>query len=559
MPARTLQRLTIESPASLRLADHTGPVISPDGRFVVVVDSERRLRLRRMDSLAFDVLPGTEGASSAFWSPDSQSIGFAAGRQVKVLTPGREAQTLCTLDGVAWSGAWSTRGLIVVSKGPNPHNNDGATLVTVSPSTGAWAALTTLDAARGDLAHGLPEFLPDGRRLAFAVVSKDPGKSGLYIAAVDAPRDQRPFPVHTTGSVRFAARVALVSRGRSIFSYPFDPDRLQTSGVPTLLASDLGSAGESSEEFDGTFSVSRDGVVVYRAATHSAAQLAWVRRDGTLLGHVGGLIRTNNFVLSADERRAAVELSGPEDEWGVAILDVLRGTTVPFASKVHNPVWSPDGSEIVFTAPVSAERVGARSPSRLFRKSTLHDGPAVAVLPPETHEGAQMWAKHWTTDGPTLVYLIQSEGRNKAFSLRLDGASAPVALDLAGEVFDAFRVSPDGRLLAYLVFERGRDDVFVQPFAGPGERVRVTPDGGGQPHWRADGKELYYVTRTGTLMAVSIDPQGGPDPKPAQRLFDIPGVSAMWAQDYAPSRDGQRFLVRVPQEAGPSPLRVVSQ
>lgn len=115
---------------------------------------------------------------------------------------------------------------------------------------------------------------------------------------------------------------------------------------------------------------------------------------------------------------------------------------------------------------MSAERVGARSPSRLFRKSTLHDGPAVAVLPPEAHEGAQMWAKHWTADGRTLVYLIQSEGRNKAFSLRLDGASAPVALDLAGEVFDAFRVSPDGRLLAYLVFERGRDDVFVQPFAG---------------------------------------------------------------------------------------------
>lgn len=90
----------------------------------------------------------------------------------------------------------------------------------------------------------------------------------------------------------------------------------------------------------------------------------------------------------------------------------------------------------------------------------------MAVLPPEAHEGAQMWAKHWTADGRTLVYLIQSEGRNKAFSLRLDGASAPVALDLAGEVFDAFRVSPDGRLLAYLVFERGRDDVFVQPFAG---------------------------------------------------------------------------------------------
>jgi Tol biopolymer transport system component len=343
-----------------------------------------------------------------------------------------------------------------------------------------------------------------------------------------------------------------------VLAYRFDPERLDTPGEPTLLAADLLSAGESSEEFDRTFSVSRAGVVVYRASTRHDVQLAWVKRDGTLLGQVGGRLSTNNFALSPDERRVAVEVNLPGDEGGVFILDLIRGTTVPFESRVNNPIWSPDASEIMFTRTVNPGRTGAKSPSRLFRKSTLHDGPAVPVLPAETHEGAQIWAKHWSADGRTLVYLIQTEGRNQAYSLRLDRESAPVTLGLAFEVFDALRLSPDGRLLAYLVLDRGREDVFVQPFAGPGERVRVTPDGGGQPQWRADGKELYYVTRTGTLMAVSIDPQGRLDAKPARPLFEIPVPTAMWTQEYAPSKDGQRFLVTLPQQTGVSTLRVVS-
>ena len=534
---RPLQRLTIETPEGMRVTGR--PVISPDGRHVVVV-ADGRLHVRRMDSLAFQPLQGTEDAREPFWSPDSRRIGFTSGPQVKIVTLGGDVETLCTLDGVGWGGAWSSQGTMVFSKGPNSHNSDGATLVLVSPASGAWKPFTTLDSSRGDLAHGLPEFLPDGRRVAFTVVSSDPRKSGVYVASLDSPRNQRPFPVPTKGSVLFAAGHALVSRGGSVQAYRFDPDRIEATGEPTLLAGDVASFGEASEEFDRSFSVSRDGVMVYRASGAVDVQLQWVRRDGTRVADLGRPAGYTELRLSPDETRAAVTNTG------IWLLDTARGTPLPFAPDGCCSVWSPDGSEIVFTVASTAERTGSRSPSRLFRKSTRHSGPAVPVLPPGTHADAQAWAKDWTRDGRTLVYLTQTEGRNRAFSVRLDGASAPVPLDLAGTVFDFMRISPDGRLLAYMTRIEGRAEVFVQPFSGPGERTRVSDEGGGQPQWRADGRELYYVTPGGALMAVPIGSRRDVGAGSPQRLFQLRDDPEDYLSQYAPIRDGQRFLTLVP-------------
>ena len=558
-PQRPPLRLTIDTPRSLSLVSRTIPVISPDGRHVVVVGREQALHLRRMDSLAFEPLPGTQGASSAFWSPDGRRIGFTAGAQVKAVTLGGEVQTVCTLDGVAWGGAWGAQGALVVSRGPNTHNDDGATLVTVSPSSGAWAPLTVLDASRGELAHGVPEFLPDGRQVAFAVVSKDPAHSGAYVASVDAPGSHRPLPLRTNGAVRFADGFALVSRDSNILAYRFDADRLETTGEPILLAADL-VAPSDLESFGGFFSVSRQGVLVYLTRLADEVQLAWVTRDGTLLARVGRPERCQQFTLSPDETRAALQVRGPEGGASIWILDLARGVPVRLASGAVDPVWSPDGSELVFTSATAASRaehIGSRSPSRLFRKSARHDTPAVPVLPPDVHGPAQMWGKHWVDNGRMLLYLVQVDGRNRAFSTRLDGTSAPVPLDLTETVIDEMQLSPDGRHLAYIALERGRSEVLLQPFAGAGERVRVSPDSGGQPKWRPDGRELYYVTPGGALMAVTIGPRGELDAAPPRRLFDI-AEPVMWLDQYAPSRDGQRFLVRLPVESGAPALRVVS-
>jgi eukaryotic-like serine/threonine-protein kinase len=151
---------------------------------------------------------------------------------------------------------------------------------------------------------------------------------------------------------------------------------------------------------------------------------------------------------------------------------------------------------------------------------------------------------------------VQYEGRNRGFAVRLDQPSSPLALDVEGELIDAMQLSPDGRWLTYIANEHGRHEVFMQPFGRPGERIRVSPDGGGQPRWRADGEELYYVTHAGALMAVTVSP-GGELGQAHQRLFDI-FAAAPYLDQYAPSRDGQRFLVMLPVPTGLSPLRIVS-
>ena len=549
-----LSRLTLEIPPSLAATRIGVPHISPDGRHVVIVGQERRLHLRRMDALEFEPMAGTEGASSACWSPDSGSIAFTVGAQVKVVTLAGGVRVLSTLDGLAWEGTWNAFGSIVLPRSPKgASTNDATTLVVVSVADGKWTELTALDASRGEIGHSSPEFLPDGRRVAFFAENRDPRRSGLVVASLDDPSGRRSLSLPGPG-VRFAAGHAFATRDGSVLAYPFDAERLEPSGEAVVLATDA-----VNPELGAPLSVSAAGVMAYRAHAGDPVQLTWVARDGTPLQRVGRPGRYSGFRLSSDERRVVLGGAGPDGKGAIWTLDLARGVPTLFESNAGNATWSPDGRELVFSSSRALE-VGAidqHNPNRLFRKSLGQDGAAVPVLPPEVHRSAQMWVKFWTSDGRTLIYLVQHEGRNTVFMVQLDPPSPPVQLPLEGELIDVINVSPDGRWLTYIASEHGQPEVFMQPFGRPGERIRVSPDGGGQPRWRPDGAELYYVTPKGALMAVKVGPNGELA-QTHERLFDI--VAALsYGEQYTPGRGGQRFLVMLPVPTGLSPLRLVSR
>jgi Tol biopolymer transport system component len=158
----------------------------------------------------------------------------------------------------------------------------------------------------------------------------------------------------------------------------------------------------------------------------------------------------------------------------------------------------------------------------------------------------------WSRDGRTLLFLrrVVEDDSQTAWALPLEGGGEAEPF-LTSFRMDETQLSPDGRWVAYVSNESGRDEVYVEAFRREGDRVRVSTEGGGQPKWRGDGKELFYTTFGGRLAAVEVRGDGDRlDVSLPTELFDIQGLQGTGLDDYAPAADGQRFLVKQPVEEG---------
>jgi len=226
-------------------------------------------------------------------------------------------------------------------------------------------------------------------------------------------------------------------------------------------------------------------------------------------------------------------------------MDVSRGVATRLTSDPAaetDPIWSSDGQELFFAKRGKSGRID------IFRMG-LHRGASAAPLL-ESSERDE-WAEDTTRDGETLLFDSRSsEGKVSLWTLTLGGENTR-EIEARTEGFDlrAPRLSPDGRWLAYTSNESGQYEVYVEPFRRSGERVRVSVDGGGQPRWRGDGRELFYRHPRGPLMAVEVreEPEGLEVGLPSE-LFAVGEYGSVSGKHYAVSADGQRFLVKVALE-----------
>jgi serine/threonine protein kinase len=509
--------------------------ISPDGKklaFVGVSDGVPKLWVHSLESGSARPLAGTEFGQGPFWSPDSRSVAFfATGQQSR--TPVTARLLRLDIDGgslhtVADSeiydgGTWGPDGTILFAP-----KLDGKGIFRVSAAGGEAVAVTSSDVG----SQVFPTFLPDARHFLFAVQNPDAKISGVYIGQLDGPMTRRlgdgnhPVVHPPSGQVLF------IHQG-TLFAQPLNPNRLELTGNPYVVAQNVGPSGG--------LSVSRNGAIAYRSAPIEFAtrQFAWFDRSGRRLGDVGGAFGCGNWIsLSPDGRRVAL-YRFVDQNWDIWLLDVDRGVlsrfTLDNASEV-NPIWSPDGRRMVFLW------YGKGSKAQdLYQKRTTGEGAEEPLLVTNQLKSPT----DWSSDGRFILYQNTDPKTNLdvwALPMNSDGKAGKPFVVVQG-AFDELdgRFSPDGQWIAYQSNESGLFEIYVQRFPGPGGKLQISTGGGAKVSWRRDGRELYYVAPDGHLMVVPIRHPLGPQsieagtPTP---LFYLDG-----RVDYAASRDGQRFIV----------------
>ena len=352
---------------ALRMPTKALASVSPDGTHIVIVAEDpsgtRSLWLRALAAEPYRRLDQTDGASLPFWSADSQFIGFfAQGRLKRVPVAGGAVQTICDVPPGDGEGAtWNADGTIVFAP-PRPEAAAlpvGA-LSRVSVATGAIETFTTLDAADGELSHSWPQFLPDGRHVLYLSRNKDPKKSRIYAQALGSS-DRTVVMASQTQALYAKGRrgepYLLYPRDRALVAQRFNLSTLATSGEPVAVA-----PGVSYNTLYGTttFSVSDTGVLAYRSGIFSGGtspirQLAWYTRRGDRLFSVGEAGYFNQFALSPDETKVAVDRNARPDDtrfYDVWILDLITGvfSRLTKGPNYRLPVWAPDSRRIAAVA-----------------------------------------------------------------------------------------------------------------------------------------------------------------------------------------------------------------
>jgi eukaryotic-like serine/threonine-protein kinase len=525
------------------------PILSPDGKSIAYItqpaDGKRVLSIRPIGSESGQPIAGTENINGLVWSPDSRRIATVAEGVLKIIDLATGSSRQLGTVGATRGASWNGDGTILLAR-----VSDNV-IVRMSDSGGSLTPVTKLDAGRKETLHGLPVFLPDGRHFLYVAVAAIPEESGIFLASLESA--DVPVRVIQVQPNRFNG-MAYTTGGYLMYQNEgrLIAQRTDEQGQPQ------GTSSVVADNLDNTFTVSNTGLLMYRRATPTAgSQLLWFTREGQQVGQVGPVGNYGNVDISPKGDRAAVDLftNNGRDIW---VVDLQRSVSQPV---IVDPFtdwtasWSPDGSRLAFASTRAND--GA---TKIYEKSSTGAG-AETVLPSGDVSSIPV---HWSSDGKYIVFSRLRPANRSGYDtwlLPLFGERRPAPLLETG--FDKFqaRVSPNSNLIAYSTNESGTYQIVVQTFPdASGGKWQISANGGIEPKWRRDGRELYYLGLDGKLMSVSI---GGP-PFSAGRpveLFQTPLTvnRAQPARDrrYDVAPDG-RFLMVIPSATGPAaPYSVV--
>jgi Tol biopolymer transport system component len=546
--AGSMLRLQINPPQGGQfggLEQITELALSPDGRtavFGAAVGGTYALWLRSLDDINARLLPGTEDASSPFWSPDGNAIAFIShGKLRRMDIAGGTPFVICDVPR-AYGGSWAPDGRILVGVFVG-------TIASVPASGGTLSPLTAFDKSRGDIAHVWPQVLPGGHFLYWAASSKPEHDGVIYAASFEKPNERIRLVTTETRAIYASSPdghgYLLWQRAGTLVAQQFDGATLKLSGEARPLAESVGVVGAMSFI---PVAVSTNGTLVYAPA--HLRQLTWFDRAGKQLGTVGdrGLYAAVSTRVSPDGKQiATTRMDTGRELW---VIDAERGTSRRMTHDSwggFNPQWSLDGRTLLFVG----EAVTA-----LYRKEAAGTAPDERLA---NWPGSRL--TDWSREGRFLLHTrntVETQNDVWVVSMTSDGHLAgngqpkPYLRTPVNESEARFSPEPNPHWVAYQSDESGRYEIYIQSFPAPHGPHRISVQGGTRPQWGPGSRELFYQSLDNKVMVVNLtlgsDTVEASEPR---TLFTIPPESFF---EVAP--DGRHFLVPMPDPA-PHPLNVI--
>lgn len=502
------------------------------------------------------LLANTEGAAYPFWSPDDRFIAFFAdGKLKKIEETGGPVQIICNAP-AGRGGTWNRDDVIVFAP------NHGVALERVSAAGGPVEMVPGFEQkVSTTMSNRWPLFLPDGKHFLFTSVDFGADLKGegnaIYVAQLDS-KEHRRLVSSNANAAYLSSGYLVFLRDDTLMAQRFDADQLQLKGEAFAIANGVEYLSSVAR---GLFSLSPAGILVYqRGAGTTFSQLVWVDREGKRLGTLGPPARYANPSLSPNGQKVAVDIDDPEssntDIWVIESKHQVL-TRISFdPGQDETPIWSHDGKHLLWLSDRGGKNgfyVKASDGSEIGESSTMPVGIDLSFASAPSD---------WSPDGRFVLYTDLQEGDAlHLWVLPMKGDQKPYrflpgySADIEGQF------SPDGHWVAYSSNESGKWQVYVAPFPGSGNKFQISTEGGQQPRWRPDGKELFFLSRDRTLMAVSVKTRSqfefsGPTP-----LFETHAHEPMPAEEfftYDVSNGGGRFLINEDVErTDPRPLDII--
>jgi dipeptidyl aminopeptidase/acylaminoacyl peptidase len=385
-----------------------------------------------------------------------------------------------------------------------------------------------------------PFFLPDGRHFLYFSLSNDTAKSGIRIGSIDS---RQTLPLVTgLGPAFYVPGYVLFTRQNTAFALPFDAGKLRATGEAIPITEGVGTLSNPGT----ALTVSQAGVLAYRHSSATDSKLVWYDHSGRRLGEVTEAGQYRQAALSPDGKRAVVERLDPAtntyDLWLLELSSGIMSRLTSDPADDTDPVWSPDSRQIAFSSlrkgnlDVYRRAIGASKDELVYSDSDRKV--------PE-------W---WLKDG-TILYTTAT---GKDYHLiAAEGGGRPKDIFHVDFTTDEPCVSPDGKWIAFNSLESGRWEVYAASFPGFTDKRQVSNNGGGQARWRADGKELYYMSLDSKMMALEVKAGAGLETGVPRVLFETRVRPYPLYDLYGVTPDGQKFLVAEVVKEAPTPINVI--